>query len=88
MEKDTEEVETVLAQHMVRLFKAHHLSGTQAKRLLEKVRLSIDAGEMKCVPRSSERPSLAKRELLRVRTPTEKSDRLQKAGGASQRNGA
>ena len=45
MEQDyTEDVETVLAQHMVRLFKHHHLTAVQAKSLLDKVRLLVAAG--------------------------------------------
>ena len=47
MEQDHgENVETVLAQHMLRLFKHHDLTGSQAKSLLEKVRLRLDAGEI------------------------------------------
>jgi len=47
MEQDHgEDVETVLAQHMLRLFKHHDLTGAQAKSLLEKVRLRLDAGEI------------------------------------------
>ena len=47
MEQDHgEDVETVLAQHMLRLFKHHDLRGAQAKSLLEKVRLRLDAGEI------------------------------------------
>ena len=40
-----EDVETVLAQHMVRLFKRHNLTGAQAKSLLEKVRVLVKAGD-------------------------------------------
>jgi hypothetical protein len=38
-----EEVETVLIQHMVRLLKHHHLDGSQAKNLLNKVGVLMDA---------------------------------------------
>ncbi len=38
-----EDVETILAQHMLRLFKDHDLTGAQAKRLLDRVRLLVDA---------------------------------------------
>ena len=51
MEQDHgEDVETVLAQHMLRLFKHHDLTGAQAKSLLEKVRLRLDAGEIGLQP--------------------------------------
>jgi hypothetical protein len=47
MEQDNgEEVETVLAQHMVRLFKHDRLTAAQAKILLDKMRLLVDAGAM------------------------------------------
>jgi len=44
MEQDCgEDVGMVLIQHMVRLLKHHHLNGPQAKNLLDKVRVLVDA---------------------------------------------
>jgi hypothetical protein len=41
----TEEVETVLVQHLIRLFNTHHLTALQTKRLLVKMLMLIDAGK-------------------------------------------
>jgi len=41
-----EEVETRLAQDILLLFTRYHLTAAQAKSLLEKVRLLVEAGEM------------------------------------------
>jgi hypothetical protein len=40
------EVETQLAQDILRLFAKYHLTAPQAKSLLEKVRVLVEAGEM------------------------------------------
>ena len=41
----TEEVETQLAQDILLLFTQYHLTASQARSLLEKVRVLVDAGE-------------------------------------------
>jgi hypothetical protein len=41
-----EEVETQLAQDILRLFAGYHLTAPQAKSLLEKVRMLVEAAEM------------------------------------------
>ena len=44
MEQDHgENIEIVLIQHMVRLLPRHQLNGPQAKNLLDKVRVLVDA---------------------------------------------
>jgi hypothetical protein len=44
MEEDNgENIEIVLIQHMVRLLQRHQLNGPQAKNLLDKVRVLVDA---------------------------------------------
>ncbi len=70
---DAEDVETVLAQHMVRVFQVHHLTGPRAKRLLEKVRVLIDVGERRSLLRSTETPPLAEPDLLCAPTLNEKA---------------
>ena len=42
----TEEVETQLAQDILILFNRYRLTASQARNLLEKVRVLVEAGEM------------------------------------------
>ena len=42
-QKHGEDIEMVLIQHMVRLLNHHNLNGSQARNLLEKVRVLVDA---------------------------------------------
>ena len=86
MEQDNAaDVETVLAQHMVRVFQVHNLTAPQAKRLLEKVRVLVDVGEKGSLTRSTERPSLAASDRLRVPPLTEKTVRLEAAAPRQKR---